>query len=190
MRNARHGLPGVLSTQHERLEGQLCAGARKLGQERNGSIESLHVLNVQMPFSGPNLRRLILKAAPALLAAPALWLMDSLAKRAGVLPENANTLLTIPIVPGAGIRFYDRAIVITTAEGVAVLSSVCPHLGCRINRVEDGELVCPCHGSRFNARGEVLHGPASRNMQPLSFELDQAAAVLRVTLGNGEARSR
>lgn len=183
-------MPGVLSTQHERQEGQPCAGARKLGQEPNGSIESLHVLNVQMPFSGPNMRRLILKTAPALLVAPALWLMDSLAKRAGVLPENAETLLTIPIAADAGIRFYDRVIVITSAEGTAVLSSVCPHLGCRINRVEDSELVCPCHGSRFNARGEVMHGPAGRNLQPLRFELDQAAAVLHVTLGNVEARSR
>jgi Rieske Fe-S protein len=142
-----------------------------------------------MTLSGSNLRRLLLKAAPALLAAPALWLMDALAKRTGELPENANAMLTIPLAAGNGIRFYDKAIVITSAEGVSVLSPTCTHLGCRINHAEGSQLVCPCHGSRFNARGEVLHGPAGRNLHPLRYELDQAGAVLRITLNSEQART-
>lgn len=136
------------------------------------------------------MRRLFLKTAPALLAAPALWLMNSLAKRTGTLPENADITETVPIAAGNGIRFYGKVIVIAGAEGMAVFSSTCPHLGCRINRAEGGELVCPCHGSRFNARGELLHGPAGRNLQPLKFELDQARSVLRVSLNTEQARSR
>lgn len=116
--------------------------------------------------------------------------MSSLAKRAGVLPENADTLQTIPIAIDNGIRFYDKVIVISSPEGVKVFSSTCPHMGCRINRAEAGELVCPCHGSRFNVRGEVVHGPAGRPLQPLRFELDRAGAVLRVTLNNEQARTR
>jgi hypothetical protein len=38
-------------------------------------------------------------------------------------------------------------------------------------------------------RGEVLHGPAGRNLHPLGFEIDQAGAVLRITLNNEEART-
>jgi nitrite reductase/ring-hydroxylating ferredoxin subunit len=147
-------------------------------------------LSVTMTSSGQKMRRLFLKTAPALLAAPALWLMDSLAKRAGVLPENSGTLLTIPMAAGNGIRFYDKVIVIASAEGVTVLSSVCTHLGCHINRAEGGELVCPCHGSRFNARGELLRGPAGRNLRPLPFELDRVGAVLRIMLNNEQARTR
>lgn len=127
-------------------------------------------------------RRDFLKAALASLAAPALWQMNGLAKRAGMLPENAEDTLTVPLSIGNGVRFYDRMIVITSPDGVAVVSSICPHLGCRINHAEAAELVCPCHGSRFNARGEVLHGPAMRNLQPLPFVLDRAEAVLHVTL--------
>jgi Rieske Fe-S protein len=127
-------------------------------------------------------RRFFLKAALASLAAPALWLMDGLAKRAGMLPENAEFTVTVPLSVGNGIRFYDRIVVISSADGVAAFSSSCPHLGCRINRAEGAELVCPCHGSRFNARGEVVHGPATRNLQPLPFVLDRAGAVLHVTL--------
>ncbi len=136
------------------------------------------------------MRRSFLKTAPALVVAPALWLMSSLAKRAGGLPENADTLQTIPITLENGIRFYGRVIVITGAEGVAVFSSACPHLGCRISRAEGGERVCPCHGSRFNVRGEVVHGPAGRSLKSLSFELDRAGAVLRVNLNSDQARGQ
>ena len=41
-------------------------------------------------------------------------------------------------------------------------SAVCTHTGCTVGSVEDNEIVCPCHGSRFDASsGEVLQGPAS-----------------------------
>ncbi len=141
-------------------------------------------LNAPMTESPPNPRRLFLKAGLASLGACALWLMNSLAKRAEVSPENAETIVTVPLTVGNGIRFYDRAIVISGGEPLAVFSSTCPHLGCRINRAEGSEIVCPCHGSRFNTRGEVLRGPARHGLQPLRFELDQTGAKLRITLNN------
>ena len=135
-----------------------------------------------MTESLSNPRRLFLKAGFASLGAFALWLMNSLARRAAVMPENAETTVTIPLPAATGIRFCDRAIVISGGEQLAVFSSTCPHLGCRINRSEGNEIVCPCHGSRFNARGEVLRGPARRGLQPLQFELDRSGATLRITL--------
>lgn len=49
-----------------------------------------------------------------------------------------------------------------------VLSLRCPHLGCVV-RWDDAvqDLQCPCHGSRFDERGERTAGPAKRGLTPL-----------------------
>ncbi len=74
-------------------------------------------------------------------------------------PMSSRTLL--PDVP---------ALLIHTETGFSALSLACPHLGCT---VQDGsvELVCPCHGSRFDANGAVLRGPARQALRSLRVEV-------------------
>jgi len=127
-------------------------------------------------------RRFFLKASPALLCGSALWLMNRIARKVESLPENALTSLTIPRPGETEIRFYDRAIAVGNPEGAIVLSTSCPHLGCRINRMEGAELVCPCHGSRFSRHGKLLLGPAGRDLAVLRFSTDRARALLRIGL--------
>jgi glycine/D-amino acid oxidase-like deaminating enzyme/nitrite reductase/ring-hydroxylating ferredoxin subunit len=48
-------------------------------------------------------------------------------------------------------------------------SALCTHMGCvvRWNSAERS-WDCPCHGSRFDASGRVLEGPASQDLAPVS----------------------
>ena len=51
---------------------------------------------------------------------------------------------------------------------VRAFDATCPHLGCIVewNGLE-GSFDCPCHGSRFDVRGQVLNGPAISGLTPV-----------------------
>ncbi len=50
------------------------------------------------------------------------------------------------------------------AAGFHAMSSVCTHLGCIAEKLEDGQFSCPCHGSKFDAGGAVMGGPAPKGL--------------------------
>lgn len=48
---------------------------------------------------------------------------------------------------------------------VWAISRTCTHLGCRLNySEEEGQMICPCHQSRFSRHGHRLAGPAQKDL--------------------------
>ncbi|NJN02916.1 MAG: Rieske 2Fe-2S domain-containing protein [Leptolyngbyaceae cyanobacterium SL_1_1] len=82
---------------------------------------------------------------------------------------NAYSVSTLLAQHTAGDRVIAEGlekpafIVITDGPVIAPygLSAVCTHLGCIVDW--NGEaFVCPCHGSRYDALGQVTRGPAPK----------------------------
>lgn len=69
-------------------------------------------------------------------------------------------------------RTGDPSIVIQAKAGKFVaFDAVCPHAGCTVGYDQSaGVIVCPCHGSQFNAAtGAVETGPAPTGLTPITI---------------------
>jgi len=55
-----------------------------------------------------------------------------------------------------------------SAENFLALSSVCPHLGCRVHwEANNNRFFCPCHNGVFDAEGVATAGPPAAEGQDL-----------------------
>ncbi|MDB5797401.1 MAG: FAD-dependent oxidoreductase [Paucimonas sp.] len=88
-------------------------------------------------------------------------------------PGEVDSAAEIPPGEGAIVREGLRRLAVYRDDdgGLHALSSACTHLGCSVawNSAEKS-WDCPCHGSRFDTDGEVLHGPASHALAPATLE--------------------
>jgi menaquinol-cytochrome c reductase iron-sulfur subunit len=83
---------------------------------------------------------------------------------------------TIEVKQVDGWREVDSAQSVYVTKGtdgqLAVLSAICPHLGCSVAwHKPEGEFICPCHGGRFTADGKHVFGPPPRGMDPLPHKV-------------------
>jgi Rieske Fe-S protein len=82
---------------------------------------------------------------------------------------SGTTLGPTSDVPVGSAKIYSSAgVVVTqaTAGKFAGFSTVCPHQGCAVAKVEGATIVCPCHGSQFGLDGSVQQGPAPKGLTP------------------------
>jgi Rieske Fe-S protein len=84
-------------------------------------------------------------------------------------------------VPEGGAKLYrDANVVVSRSDdgGLKAFSTICTHAGCAINKLSGTTLVCPCHGSEFDARtGKVLQAPATEPLHALSVEAKDGRIV-------------
>jgi len=79
-----------------------------------------------------------------------------------------------------------KAFVVRDEQGsFYALSAVCTHLGCTTKWNASGVggnpnavIACPCHGSLFNKRGELIQGPAQRSLDKFRLRLEDNKLVV------------
>jgi cytochrome b6-f complex iron-sulfur subunit len=102
-----------------------------------------------------------------------------------VLLEPSPTFKAGPVdgyTPNSVTKVKEEKVYIVRAkEGYFyALSDICTHLGCITNWLPDeGLITCPCHGSKFDVEGNVIHGPAPRPLDRYLITLnDQGQLVV------------
>jgi cytochrome b6-f complex iron-sulfur subunit len=73
-----------------------------------------------------------------------------------------------------GYAYKNNIIVFRTGNDTYMaLSKLCTHSQCTITYSHsDGDLPCPCHGSRFTTSGAVTNGPAQTNLKSYTVKKD------------------
>jgi len=82
--------------------------------------------------------------------------------------------------PGAPVYVEDAGVfVLRDDKGMRALSATCTHLGCTVRAdAQTGGFVCPCHGSRYDAEGNVVGGPAPRALGFVQVDQDRRGRLI------------
>ena len=109
---------------------------------------------------------------------------DGIPPASGPVPTGAAgpavaAAADVPV--GGALIVPERELVISqpTAGMFTGLSAICTHTACIVNRVENGSIICPCHGSRYGLDGTVQQGPAPRPLDPRPVAVVNGEIVLQ-----------
>jgi len=109
----------------------------------------------------------------AILSVPAVIWWLYVGRRNEKMRRNDKPVLIGNEVPN-GISFIGSVIVVNQDGNIYAYEAKCTHLGCRINKVDDDQLVCQCHGSRFASDGKPVKGPADKALAGLIVSRDES----------------
>ncbi|KGI67345.1 Rieske (2Fe-2S) protein [Mycolicibacterium rufum] len=89
--------------------------------------------------------------------------------------EALATTGDVPV--GSGVIVGKTVVTQPTAGEYKAFSAVCTHQGCLVNKVADGTIDCPCHGSKFSLDGQVVNGPAKKPLEPVNVTVQGESIV-------------
>jgi Rieske Fe-S protein len=85
---------------------------------------------------------------------------------------------TADVPVGSGVIVGDIVVTQPSAGMFKGFSAKCTHKGCLVDKVADGTIDCPCHGSKFNLDGSVAHGPAQQPLEAKNVTVQGDSIVL------------
>lgn len=95
--------------------------------------------------------------------------------------QMERTVRSFPLNKNKTVAFVGDFIVINKNKPTTALSAKCTHLGCTINKAENGRLLCPCHGSEFDLEGKVIKGPAYKNLEIIPVKMNEDGTQIEIT---------
>ena len=120
--------------------------------------------------------------SPGLARRTERWLS---AGKVSDLTPNAPTAVMLRVARQDGYaQVVERRTVFLIKTGdtsVTALDSTCTHLGCRVSwDATTQELVCPCHGGRYDRTGAVKAGPPPAPLAAFDTKISDGNVLVRV----------
>jgi cytochrome b6-f complex iron-sulfur subunit len=130
-----------------------------------------------MNSKGMDRRKLLSWAAVVALCYPLLNFLGF------TVPKKPKMVSIHKSVSDSGFLVTREFILFDRQEKCWTLSRKCTHLGCRLNYIEELDLLeCPCHQSRFSTiTGEVIKGPAKTPLTSFPVEKRESDPFYVVT---------
>ena len=99
------------------------------------------------------------------------WVTENVDVARHFVLDRFKTSALEKIEPGNGaivsIKGKHYAVSKDENQQLSIYSATCPHLGCLVQwNPEEKSWDCPCHGSRFTSKGELIVGPATHDLKP------------------------
>lgn len=95
---------------------------------------------------------------------------------------RAGKLEELPPGKSRLIPLGERAILLIRPdeERLVAFSAFCTHLRCGLKwNPETRQILCPCHGARFDLHGNVLQGPPRRPLPRYSVRVQNGTVLVR-----------
>jgi Rieske Fe-S protein len=97
----------------------------------------------------------------------------------GTAAPAAKALAKTTDVPvGSGVIVGEIVLTQPSAGVFKGFSAKCTHKGCLVDKVADGTIDCPCHGSKFNLDGTVAKGPADKPLEEENVTVQGDSIIL------------